>query len=116
MTKAWQVIRLPLLGLVILGAGGVCLWIPLVTYNDMPPWEAIDIARRHALEQGYTVQESGGYGKYITPSDSLGGCEIEVSFVVPPDHKQEVAVRLRRSSALHAWELVDVVQREWRGI
>ncbi len=92
----------------------MCLWLPLVTYNDLPPFEATEIARRQAVSEGHPVQESGSIGQYITQPDSFGGCEIEVLFGLPAvgGLQRDVAVRLRRSSALVSWQVVKVAIRE----
>ena len=106
---AWRLLLL----VAVIVACGVCLWLPLVTFNDMPPWEAMDAARRHAQEAGYDVIESGGSGEYITQPDALGGCEVEAHLGFRmTDDRRLVVVRLRRSSALGVWRLVSVSIRE----
>ena len=114
MDSAWKMkmTRRSLVVVAVASACGVCLWLPLVTYNDQPPWEATEIARRRAVAEGHPVQEAGGIGQHVTQTDSFGGCEIGVLFGLPPDSKRHVAVRLSRSSALVSWQVVEVAVRE----
>lgn len=94
-------------------AAGACLWLPLVTYNDLPPFEAGDVARRHATACGYDVSDCGTSGDYVTQPDAFGGCEVEVTFRPPDDGvgRPTLAVRLRRPNALVPWHVTDVSVR-----
>ena len=91
-----------------------CLWLPIVTFNDQPPWEAGEQARMHALAEGYAVQNSGFKGEYITQPDSFGGCEIEVFFFIPVPEPEgsDVVVGLKRSSAIVGWQVTYLVVRK----
>ncbi len=88
-------------------AAGMCLWLPLVAFNDLPPFEAGNVARRHATAIGYDVSGSGTAGDFITQPDAFGGCEVQVSFVLPPEasKSRELTMRLKRSSALASWRV-----------
>ncbi len=112
MGNVGKIVRRALLVVVFAGVCGSCLWLPFVTFNDLPPWEAIEVARQRAVAEGHQVQEAGSMGLYITQPDSFGGCEVEVLFGLPPDSRQNVRVRLRRSSALHRWQVFDVAIHE----
>ena len=109
-----RIARRAILAIAFAGLCGACLWIFLVTSNDMPPWEATEVARRKAVVEGHSVQDSGSIGQYIRQPDSLGGCEVVVIFGLPPSDEieRDVAVRLWRSSALMDWRVTSVVVRE----
>ena len=112
MGKAGKIARRTFLVFAVAGLCGVCLWLPLVTFNTLPPWEATEVARERVVADGHPVL--GSIGQYITEPDMFGGCEVEVLFGLPPvdGREQDVAVRLRRSSALVSWQVVSVSVRE----
>jgi hypothetical protein len=114
MAKAGKIVRRGVLIFAVAALWGTCLWLPLVTFNDLPPWEATEVARRRAVADGHAVQEAGSMGHYITQPDAFGGCEVEVLFGLPPigGRERDVAVRLRRSSALRGWQVTEVAVRE----
>jgi hypothetical protein len=114
VARAGKGVRRAVLIFVVVASCGICLWLPLVTFNDLPPWEATDVARRRAVADGHPVQKAGSIGRYITQPDAFGGCEVEVLFGLPPvgRHERDVAVRLRRSSALLGWQVTEVAVRE----
>jgi hypothetical protein len=114
VARAGKFVRSAVLIFAVAASCGTCLWLPLVTFNDLPPWEATEAARRRSVADGHPVQNAGSMGQYITQPDALGGCEVEVLFGLPPigERERDVAVRLRRSSALRGWQVTDVAVRE----
>jgi hypothetical protein len=111
MLNSKNVVIRMVLFLAFVGMCVVCLWIPLVTFNDLPPFEATEIARKHAIAEGHPVQEAGSYGQYATQPDFFGGSEVEVNFSSPQVDQLSVVVRLGRSCSLFSWHVVRIAIR-----